>query len=89
MSLGIEEMEEWDAREHQLGEYLAFSAGRYILLRGKYRGAFLDTVPRGYLRNYVLNKWRDSFNEEEEQLFEQYAKKGHDEAAGSGAEGNR
>ena len=31
--------------------------GRYIILKGKYRGSFIDTVPVGYLEKIVLAKW--------------------------------
>jgi len=87
MSLGAEELEEYE--DNALGDYLMFSEGQYVLLRGKYRGTPLDKVPRGYVREYILNAWKESLSEEEQQLFEQRAKKGLDEATGSGAEGHR
>lgn len=67
MSLGTEEMDEFE--DHALGDYLMFSEGRYLVLRGKYKGTPLDQVPRGYVREYILNAWKESLSEEEEQLF--------------------
>lgn len=87
MSTGAEEMGEFE--DHALGDYLMFSEGRYIVLRGKYKGTPLDQVPRGYVREYILYAWKESLSEEEQQLFEQRTKKGHDEATGSGAKSDR
>jgi hypothetical protein len=53
-----------------LGEYLQESInGRHLLLRGKYRGAFLDTIPKGYIRRFVLVKLVDELTEREQELF--------------------
>jgi hypothetical protein len=66
-SVGLEEM----TSSSLLGEYLQESIdGRHILLRGKYRGAFLDTIPKGYIRKFVLVKLIDDLTEKEHELFE-------------------
>jgi len=58
------------------GGYLQrLPTGRCIVLRGKYRGAFADTVPRGYIRKFVLVKWRDNLNPAELALFEEWGRK--------------
>jgi len=73
MSLGAEEMDEFE--DHALGDYLMFSEGQYVLLRGKYKGTTLDKVPRGYVREYILDAWKESLSEEEEQLFTERTKR--------------
>lgn len=73
MSLGAEELEEYV--DNALGDYLMLSEGQYIVLRGKYRGKSLDQVPRGYVREYILNAWKETLSEEEFQLFSQRARK--------------
>lgn len=73
MSIGAEEMDEFE--DHALGDYLMFSDGHYVLLRGKYRGTPLDKVPRGYVREYILKAWKETLSEEEEQILAQYGTK--------------
>lgn len=87
MSLGAEEMDEYE--DHALGDYLMFSEGQYILLRGKFKGRPLGQVPRGYIREYILKTWQETLSEEEAQLFKQFAEKGSHESPGTGTEGNR
>jgi hypothetical protein len=86
MSLGAEEMDEFE--DHALGDYLMFSEGQYVLLRGKYKGKPLNQVPRGYVREYILNAWKDALSEEEHQIFAQYGKK-PDEKTGSRTNGDQ
>jgi hypothetical protein len=72
MSRGLEEFE----GPRDLGVFLMeIPGGRHIMLRGKFRGGYLDTIPRGYLRKYVLQKWIEDMSEEERTLFEKYGRK--------------
>jgi hypothetical protein len=55
-----------------LGQYLQEEEdGRVTLLRGKWASCYLEDVPRGYVRNYILKAWVDDMSEEERELFEQ------------------
>lgn len=55
-----------------LGEYLQEEEdGRITLLRGKWSSCFLEDVPRGYVREYVLKQWLDDMTDEEKELFTQ------------------
>jgi len=59
-----------------LGDYLQrFPDGRYIILRGKYKGAYADTVPRGYIRKFILTKCIDDLTPSELELFTHYGRK--------------
>lgn len=70
---------EIDDDELVFGDYLHPTPdGRYTLLRGRYRGAFVDTVPRGYIRNFILEKCIEDLTRKERQLFELYGKKDAD-----------
>ncbi len=61
------------------GDYLQQAPnGRYIILRGKYRGSYADTVPRGYVRKFVLVKWIDDLTEDEQAIFEKLGRKDED-----------
>ena len=72
MKRGVQEL----TGPRQLGDYLLKTDdGRHTVLRGKYKGAFIDEIPGGYIRHYILLKWADSMNPAEQQLFEQYGKK--------------
>lgn len=54
-----------------LGNYLQEEEdGQITILRGKYASCFLDDVPRGYVRNYILKNWTEDMSEEERELFE-------------------
>ena len=44
------------------------NTGRYVILKGKYRGSFVDTIPRGYIRKVVLDKW--DLTDDERAIFE-------------------
>jgi hypothetical protein len=58
-----------------LGQYLQEEEdGRVTLLRGKWASCYLEDVPRGYVRNYILKAWVDDMSEEERELFEQRIK---------------
>lgn len=58
-----------------LGEYLQEEEdGRITLLRGKWASCYLEDVPRGYVRNYILKAWVDDMTDEERELFEQRIK---------------
>jgi hypothetical protein len=64
--VGFEELDD----THLVGPYLnAFGNGRYIVLRGKYKGSFLDTIPKGYIRKFVLTKWVEDMTPYERTLF--------------------
>ena len=57
---------------YRLGEFLQEEEdGRITLLRGKWSSCYLEDVPRGYVRNYILKTWTDDMTEEEKELFEQ------------------
>lgn len=63
-----------------LGSYLQrVPGGRYIVLRGKYKSAFADTLPRGYVRKFILVKWRDDMTPAELKLFEKWGHKEEEE----------
>ena len=67
MKPGFEEL----TSSTNLGAYLSESVdGRYILLRGKFRGAFLDTIPTGYIKRFVLVKLLEELTDRERELFE-------------------
>lgn len=54
-----------------LGNYLQEEEdGQLTILRGKYASCYLQDVPRGYVRNYILKTWIDDMTEEERELFE-------------------
>lgn len=60
--------------DRPLGDYLLQREdGRIIILRGKFRGAFFDTVPAGYIGRFLLAKCRDDMNPREIELCEKYA----------------
>ncbi|MHC4620544.1 MAG: hypothetical protein ACYTEQ_22580 [Planctomycetota bacterium] len=68
-------MEELEGGMTSLGSYLQqFPGGRCIVLRGKYKGAYADTIPRGYIRKFILVKWRDDLTPAELALFEEWGK---------------
>jgi len=72
MKKGMEEISGYQ----QIGDYLQeVEGGRHIILRGKFKGGYLDTIPRGYIRKFILKKWIDGMTEEELELFEKYGKK--------------
>lgn len=75
MKLGFEEL----TPSTMLGAYLSESIdGRHILLRGKFRGAFLDTIPTGYIKRFVLVKLCDELTDRERELFEACIPEEHD-----------
>ena len=55
MTEGLEELGEPDVYGNALQPYR--NTGRFIILKGKYKGSFVDTVPKGYLEKVVLAKW--------------------------------
>ncbi|MGD9209121.1 MAG: hypothetical protein PVI90_00020 [Desulfobacteraceae bacterium] len=56
-----------------LGDYLSKTInGRIILLRGKYKGAYLNTVPTGYVKNFLLKQCYEDMLPEEIKLCETY-----------------
>lgn len=64
------ELEDWRPQ----GDYLKEDAsGRHILLRGKYQGAYLDTVPKGYVGRFLLQTCRDDMTPQEVALCEKHA----------------
>lgn len=69
---GREEMN--DAQPHAIGDYVQrVAGGRYIVLRGKFKGGYLDTIPRGYVRNFLLKTCREDMTPLEIELCEAYA----------------
>lgn len=57
-----------------LGDYLTETkSGRAVLLRGKFRGAYIDTVPAGYIGRFLLVKCREDMTPKEIELCERYA----------------
>lgn len=57
-----------------LGNYLHKAKdNRVTLLRGKYKGAYLDTVPVGYVGQFLLTQCREDMTTEEIKLCEAYA----------------
>jgi len=75
VKLGFEEL----TPSTTLGTYLSESVdGRHILLRGKYRGAFLDTIPTGYIKRFVLVKLLEELTDRERELFEACVPKEND-----------
>lgn len=57
-----------------LGDYLQETQeGRVVILRGKYKGAFFDTVPAGYIGRFLLQKCRTDMTPQEIKLCERYA----------------
>lgn len=70
-------MNDWRNEElsypRALGSYVQQLSpeGRCIILIGKYKGSFLDTVPKGYVRSFILKKWE--LTPLEQKLFEVYA----------------
>lgn len=69
---GREEMDE--GRPQPIGDYIQrTSGGRFIVLRGKFRGGYLDTIPRGYVRNFLLKTCREDMTPHEIKLCEAYA----------------
>jgi hypothetical protein len=62
-----------------LGNYLQEEEdGQLTLLRGKYASCYLQDVPRGYVRKYILKAWIEDMTDEERELFEARAKKEED-----------
>ena len=47
--------------------------GRVTILRGKFAGAYFNTVPAGYIGRFLLQKCRDELNPRELELCEKYA----------------
>lgn len=71
---GLEELDDM----RPLGDYLQrFPNGRCILLRGKFKGAYVDTVPTGYLEKFVLEKW--DLTEAERDIIEELVEEHHNE----------
>lgn len=69
---GREEMN--DAGPAAMGDYIQRMAnGRYILLRGRFKGGYLDTVPSGYIRNFLLKTCKEDMTPTETELCEKYA----------------
>lgn len=59
-----------------LGDFLfQEKSGRCKVLRGKYRGRYINEVPRGYVRKFILTAWREDMNPLELEIFEHYGKK--------------
>ena len=59
-----------------LGDFLYLDADhRYIIARGKFRGAYADTIPRGYIRNFILKTCRDELTNKELELFTGWSQK--------------
>lgn len=57
-----------------LGDYLTETRdNRVVLLRGKFKGAYLDTVPAGYIGRFLLVKCRGDMTPKEIELCERYA----------------
>jgi hypothetical protein len=62
-----------------LGNYLQEEEdGQITLLRGKYSSCYLQDVPRGYIRKYIMTAWIEDMTDEERELFEARAKKEED-----------
>jgi len=55
MTEGLEELGEPDVYGNAIKPYR--NTGRFIVLKGKYKGSFIDTVPKGYLEKVILAKW--------------------------------
>lgn len=71
MKKGMEEL----SQSFQLGDYLQQTPnGRHILLRGKFKGGYLDSIPRGYIRKFLLVKCVDDMTATEKELFEERGK---------------
>lgn len=47
------------------------NSGRYIILKGKFKGSFVDSIPTGYLKKAVLDKW--DLTDEERRIFTEAA----------------
>ena len=72
--------EEMAGRRH-LGDYLQeLPNGRCIILRGKFRGSYADSIPRGYIRKFILEKWVDGMTPDEQAIFEELGRKDEDNA---------
>lgn len=57
-----------------LGNYLhRMKDKRIVLLRGKFKGAYLDTIPVGYIGQFLLTQCRTDMTTEEIKLCETYA----------------
>lgn len=57
-----------------LGNYLHRTKNnRVTLLRGKYKGAYLDTIPVGYVGQFLLTQCREDMTTEEIKLCEAHA----------------
>ena len=64
------------AGAQQLGLFLQQNPdGDVILLRSKFRGVNIKDVPRGFIRVYVLTKWKPDMTPRELEIFEQYGAK--------------
>tara|TARA_Y100000296_G_C5171368_1_gene257462 strand:- start:1216 stop:1437 length:222 start_codon:yes stop_codon:yes gene_type:complete len=60
----------------QLGVFLRETAeGDIYILRGKFQERKIEEVPRGFIRKYVLNAWREDMTPRELEIFEQYGRK--------------
>lgn len=71
--------EELEGCTRPLGDYLVeLPGGRHLILRGKFKGSYADTIPRGYIRNFLLKKCQDNMTDEEIRLFEQFGRKDED-----------
>ena len=55
------------------GTFLRQCGSRFIMLFGKYSGAYADTIPRGYIRNYILKKYEDDLTDTEQAVFKKLA----------------
>jgi len=63
-----------DAGPAAMGDYIQrMPNSRYILLRGRFKGGYLDTVPSGYIRNFILKKCIEDMTPTEIELCEKYA----------------
>jgi len=58
-----------------LGDFLQKYPGGVLLLRGKFAGQYLHSVPRGYVRKYILVNWIDDMTPRELELFTLHGQK--------------
>ena len=67
-------MEELTDTVCQIGNYLQRNPNnRYLNLRGKYQGKYLEDIPRGYIRNVILTQWLDDLTEDEVNVYRKYS----------------
>lgn len=66
--------EELESGPRPLGDYFQMMPnGRVIILRGKFKAAYLDSIPGGYIRNFLLKKCKQDMTPREIELCERYA----------------